>query len=560
MEDDSKAIQLCQSEYGQSKTRLTCVATDEIPMVPLSQIWSRLLPTVSRQTLEKRIKQLGDVLIRRKANQDEALLLKDGGAIPRKCVPPWLVPRSNLEDVVPFLACGDLSLLKKDLEEQNSLPNTGRPDDVKRRLARALGRLESDFHDSSPLSVKSISSSTGVRASSMRAGFFTVLNQEEDSTIDKQHSTVEELNGIHPFPSPDLEEISRTFEHNSFSDVAYESDIASDYRKEASDVESIASNEATIAISNDCNSTPVPVSHCLWDYVDVDENCDLVLAEELMFHCSSESKDPDFTLHKQGKKRVQPGKMTRRRKSDDKESKWPGSATCKIPKHSVKAIEADEGNVDHAAMKREYDAQIQQLNDTSVTELSRVKVVIPRATLEASRRRQKAKQLLDRAHKVKVMSQQKQPIKPVAENLSVQVPAGEPLKPVGPPKPVEVMGVRKIKKFQPVSTCRHNFCLQDAIPSHPLLVIGDDDELDVRYEGHLKACCTANELPPLCHPIWDWQVGQPSGDSNKRVVIRRVRLTTVPRPSQDPTKSRPRKRQLLRQGKPGVKQPSFGIV
>ena len=543
MTDKTPSIQLCQTEYGQPKAHLTCLSMDGIPMVPLSQISSKLLPTLSRQTIDKRIKLLGDSLIRRKASQEETQLLKESGVVPRKSVSPWLVLRSKLDDIVPFLISGDLSLLKNSPDGQDWGPDSGLADDMKRRLARALCRLESDFHDSSPLSVKSISSATGVRASSMRAGFSIGLH----GTVHDNQSLGEDMNGGYPITLADFQEYSTDFEDYPYSHSTVESQVQSTDTREESSVRSSVlqsvSDEAIIAISSDCDSTPI--QHLVFD---IDYDSELVAADDLLNPCSNESDDPDFTLYKNGKNRVRVGKEKRRRRLHGKRITLPA---VKKPNLSVKAVTVCE---DHAAMKREYDAHMQQSDKPFKPETKRVNLMLPKAKLEADkkRQRQRVKQLLDRAHKAKASAKEKHPVKPVT-------PVQSPPAVVRPSKPVDMMSVKKMKKFHSVPTPRHPFCLQDVILGHPLLMVNDDGELDVRCPGHLDTPKTANELPHLRHPIWDWKMGQSPNDSSKRIIVRRVRLTTVPPPSQHPTKSRSRRKQLVRRSTKRLTYPSVGI-
>jgi hypothetical protein len=519
-------------------------------MVPLTQITSKLLSTLSRQTIDKRIKLLGDALVRRKASLEETQLLKDSGVIPRKAITPWLVPRSKLDDIFPFLISGDPSLLKNRQDGQDWGPDSGLADDMKKRLARALCRLESDFHDSSPLSVKSISSATGVRASSMRAGFSVGLH----SAAPDDRSLTEHMNGGYPM---DFQEYSTDFEDYSYSDSPNERKVESPAAREEkgnarnSIRQSVSKNEPIIAISNDCDSTPI--HHLLFDYdYDYDYDSDLVVTgDDMLNPCSKESDDPDFTLYKNDKVRV--AKEKRRHRPRGRVSKRTSLPSVKKPNLCLKAVTVSE---DHAAMKREYDAHIQQSEKPGKPEMKKsVNLMLPKTKLEVDkkRQRQRAKQLLDKAHKAKAISKEKQPVAPV-QVQSPQAPAV-----VRTSKPLDTRSVKKMRKFQSVVTPRHPFCIQDAILGHPLLMVKEDGELEVRRSGCLDTPKSANELPHLCHPIWDWRIGQSLNDSNKRTIVRRVKLTTVPPPSQHPTKSRSKRKQSVRQGTKKWTYPPFGI-
>ncbi|XP_062517691.1 uncharacterized protein LOC134192951 [Corticium candelabrum] len=539
--EDEKNVAVCELEYGESKTRITCLESDGVRMVPLPQISSHLLPPMSQPTLDKRMKQLGEALTRRKASQRETRLLKEHEIISPRAFAPWLIPLANLDNVLPFLESGGRCAGGGRRDEEKD-PRV-RSEELKRRLARALCRLESDFHDTSPLSVKSISSCTGVRASSMRAGFFSSHNQNVKDALSgsddyDKHSTADEMNGfLHNLPKTSSSLACSDVKVRNHSDVEL-----SGSQKELSDEES---EEAIIAISNDCESSALPLSHCLWDLEYIEENgyCDLVETDE----CEQETDDPDFTLS--NKKWIGPSKIKQRCVSEGRENKQISWSTGKTSRSLVNRTGTYTVE-DHAAMKREYDAIHHHYStDNLKTMKSSLK-----AKLEKKSKRKRAKQLLERAHRTKAMAQQKQTVKPLVKERSEQRPTVESS------KPTQVPDVRTVKTFRPFSAPRRNFCLKDIIPSHSFLVVDVTGELDVRYPSHIEPSETASQLPSLCHPIWNWQVGQPFSENSKRIIIRRVKLTTVPPPPQDPTKSRSKPRKLMKTNRKKVKYSPLAIA
>ncbi|XP_065839854.1 uncharacterized protein [Oscarella lobularis] len=349
------------------------------------------------------------------------------------------------------------------------------PEAKRRRTDRALSRLRSDFHDASPLSIHSITAPNGFRPSAMRPEFKSP-----------------------PSPPPPPSPI------------------------EAKEIDSTAAAAITTT------TTTMEIRLQEGDYVPSD-----------LSSLSGESDDPDYSEGIRGQMRGRGERRRRRRQigarqwkrkrkhddDDDDNMKEPEMKRRRRRRRRKRLVPTD-----HAAMKRQYDVLInagpppplssdkEDKGDSGGNDDQGAKGM-KKATAR------KAKAILHRARKIHII---KQPKGGGTTTTTTTTKSSKKKRPVINKKEA-VLTVPRQRQRQRQS--QNAFRLDEALPEQPFFHINDEGELSTRNSTWIDDVSRLDDVPGLWHPIWRWRVGRLTAEAPKRLVVRRVQLTSLPVPT-----------------------------